>query len=119
MSHGSGHTHETFNYFPVPLAPVVSNEPLAVQYSQPMSPAMTSYSPYAALLTPTTSNFFGTSDADRILDEAVEELFLHSDEAGEIDGLADFVQDWNPARDFGSPQDDAQLGYLLDKLLED
>lgn len=56
--------------------------------------------------------------ADPILDEAVDELFLH--DAGEQDNLADFVNDWDPTNTFGDVlEDDVQLGYMLDKLLED
>jgi hypothetical protein len=53
--------------------------------------------------------------ADSILDEAVDELFLQQDFAEE-DNLADFCNDWA----FGNVlNDDAQLGFMLDKLLED
>jgi hypothetical protein len=57
-----------------------------------------------------------TMEADRILDEAVNELFLS--DAQELDTLADFVNDWDP--NFGAMlEDDAQLGFMLDRLLED
>jgi hypothetical protein len=56
------------------------------------------------------------NDADYVLDQAVDELFLG--EVGESDNLADFVHDWDPS--FGQVmEDDAQLGFMLDKLLED
>ena len=58
-------------------------------------------------------------DADRVLDEAVDELFLSDVRAGD-DNLADFVNDWDPSNNFQSVlEDDAQLGFMLDKLLED
>lgn len=61
------------------------------------------------------------SDADRILDEAVDELFLQQEE---VENLDEFVHDWDPSFDqsnaFGATiEDDSQLGYLLEKLLED
>jgi hypothetical protein len=58
------------------------------------------------------------AEADRILDEAVNELF--QDEGG--DNFADFVNDWNPSGQaaFGMAlEDDAKLGFMLEKLLED
>ena len=58
------------------------------------------------------------AEADRILDEAVNELF--QDEGG--DNLAEFVNDWNPSGQtaFGMAlEDDAKLGFMLEKLLED
>lgn len=63
-----------------------------------------------------TNNVAPTMEADRILDEAVNELFLS--DAQEVDTLADFVNDWDP--NFGAMlEDDAQLGFMLDRLLED
>jgi hypothetical protein len=56
------------------------------------------------------------ADTDRILDDAVSELFLH--EPAEYESLDEFVNDWDP--NFGAVlQDDAQLGYMLEKLMED
>jgi hypothetical protein len=58
--------------------------------------------------------------ADRVLDEAVDELFLGGGDAFERDNLADFVSDWDPTAtfDFNEPlEDDTQLGFLLEKLL--
>jgi hypothetical protein len=61
-------------------------------------------------------------DADRVLDEAVEELFLN--EAIASDSLDDFVHDWDPSNEgneayLDSLQDDCQLGMMLERLLED
>lgn len=57
-------------------------------------------------------------DADRVLDEAVDELFLNDTQ--EIDNLADFVNDWDPSSNFGAMlEDDVQLGFMLERLLED
>lgn len=57
-------------------------------------------------------------EADRVLDEAVDELFLN--DVGDVDNLAEFVNDWDPDNTFGDVlQDDQQLGFMLDKLLED
>jgi hypothetical protein len=55
--------------------------------------------------------------ADSILDQAVDELFM-----GELgnDDLADSVEDWDPTDTFGAVlENDIQLGYMLEKLLED
>ena len=52
-------------------------------------------------------------ESDYILDEAVDELFLN--EAGLDSYMSDFVSDWEPALD--TADSDAQLGFLLDKIL--
>lgn len=52
--------------------------------------------------------------ADRVLDEAVDELFLTGD-----DTLAEFCFDWDPTGTGMPLEDDTQLGYMLEKLLED
>jgi hypothetical protein len=58
------------------------------------------------------------AEADKIFDEAVDELFL-DDAVSELN-LTDFVQDWDPSVNLEPVlQDDAQLGYLLEKLLEE
>ena len=96
------------------LAPVqkfISQHPLQDAYtstfgSTPTSPQVSSY-----LLAP-------RGNADRILDEAVDELFLSQPENEQI---MDFVNSWNPAA-FGADAaltNDEQLGNLLDRLLDD
>lgn len=60
-------------------------------------------------------------DGDTILNEAVDELFFYQDE---VDNLDDFVHDWDPNFDQSMPvggtiEDDAHLGYLLEKLLDE
>lgn len=60
------------------------------------------------------------NDADKILDEAVDELFLQQEE---VDNLNEFVHDWDPNCDqnvtaSGTVEDDFELGYLLEKLLD-
>jgi hypothetical protein len=57
------------------------------------------------------------ADADRVLDQAVDELFLQQ---GEIDNLDEFIHDWDPSFEHNLDEaidDDSQLGYLLEKLL--
>jgi hypothetical protein len=55
--------------------------------------------------------------SEAFLDDAVDELFLNEN-PDESESIMDFVNVWNPANDV--PLDtDAQLGYLLDRLLED
>ena len=51
---------------------------------------------------------------DRVLDEAVDALLLSGD-----DTLADFCFDWDPTGSGMALEDDTQLGYMLEKLLED
>ena len=67
-------------------------------------------------------------EADQVLDEAVEELFMSSSDsvnggggATSGDDLVDFVEDWDPNNnDFCQVlENDKQLGYMLEKLLED
>jgi len=114
-----------FSYFPSLNAPTSAPEPQPF-YSQPslgfsVSPIATSAS--ASAPTVASSLLPGMNmlpmDANRVLDEAVDELFLSDVRAGD-DNLADFVQDWDPSNNFQSVlEDDAQLGFMLDKLLED
>jgi hypothetical protein len=53
---------------------------------------------------------------DRVFDEAVDELFMDGFSESNI---SEFVQDWDPTASVEPDiQDDAQLGYLLEKLLE-
>jgi hypothetical protein len=122
MSHGSEQSLDTLSHMH-PLTVTSVFEPLPLQYDSAATP-VASYEAIApaptnslSLLDPQSLN-----DADRILDEAVNELFLT--ETGENDSLADFVHDWDPTdlscTSFGaSLQDDIQLGFMLEKLLED
>lgn len=78
-----------------------------LQFSYYQQPLM--YSPGAAASVPSFT-------ADRILDEAVDELFIG--DSNDSDNLADFVHDWDPSNSFGDLwQSDAQLGFMLDRLL--
>lgn len=93
---------------PLPFAQMPRMDAPPLYYSQSF-PAVPPISFHAAY-----------SDADKILDEAVDELFLHQ---GEVDSLSEFVHDWDPSFDQSSCmgptiEDDTQLGYLLEKLLE-
>lgn len=93
------------------------SEPPNQYYSLPVAQNFVTCAPST-----TYSNGLNVSvdEADRILDEAVDELFLN--EEGSYDNLNDFVHDWDPEFDDidsvgPSVDDDAQLGYLLEKLL--
>lgn len=62
-------------------------------------------------------------DADKLLDEAVDELFLYQEDG---DNLDEFVHDWDPSfyqsstgTCGGTIEDDSHLGYLLEKLLDE
>lgn len=50
------------------------------------------------------------------VDHAVNELFPHLREESNI---SDFVRDWDPTNFGESLQDDSQLGFMLEKLLEE
>lgn len=88
--------------------------------SQAPMPAASVYSQSPVAM---SSNFVPTPlQADSILDEAVDELFMG--DVGSEDNLADFVNDWDTTNAFGNSfgailSDDIQLGYMLEKLLED
>lgn len=72
----------------------VQQQPLSIQYTG----GMVAQSDYDA-------------EADRVLDEAVNDLFMDMTS----DSL-DFSSDFDPSFNIG---DDTQLGYMLEKLLED
>lgn len=93
-----------------------TQQPLSIPFVNMPSQQPLTYSPVTSM--PMSLGYSSALDADRILDEAVDELFLN--EVGDQDNLADFVHDWDPNNAFGDVlQDDEQLGYMLDKLLED
>jgi hypothetical protein len=126
MSHESEseRTDETYALYP-PQGVTSIYEPLPLLYSNfvpgqavPLPQISNSY-PYPPM-TPISSfplvDPMARTDTDRVLDDAVAELFLH--EPAEYGSLDEFVHDWDP--NFGAVlQDDAQLGYMLEKLMED
>ena len=64
------------------------------------------------------SNFAFQQPADTVLDQAVDELFMG--ELASEDTLNDFVSEWDPTSSFGAVlENDIQLGYMLERLLED
>ena len=83
---------------------------------------LASYTNPASYQVPSPGQFMppAPKETDEIFDEAVNELFLDD---GAFDmGLTDFVQEWGNSPNGGIEtdiQDDAQLGFLLEKLLED
>lgn len=104
------------------------SEPLPIQFSNivsgqvPQLPQVSSsYQPITAMSSyPFVDPMALTTNADRVLDEAVAELFLH--EPVETDSLDEFVHDWDPNFNFNFGmvlRDDAQLGFMLEKLMED
>lgn len=105
--------------------PSSNNQFETMRYEPPVQPPMfQAYEPLpydaystqlAALGQPYTPQY-----ADRVLDEAVEELFMDIPD-GNAEPLDEFVQDWVPA-DAGFAQtleNDAALGFMLEKLLEE
>jgi hypothetical protein len=125
MSHESERTNETFSLYPQGVTSVY--EPLPIQYSNivssqapPMPQLSSSYQPITAMSSFPFVDPMALTNADRVLDEAVAELFLH--EPAESDSLDEFVHDWDPNFNFNFGmvlRDDAQLGYMLEKLMED
>lgn len=113
-----------FNIEPLPLQYVAYPPSMAHLHQQ--APSMLQYFPTAAgaqVVPYSISNVVGPPppDADGVLDEAVDELFLNQEVTE--DTLADFCMDWDPSTSdsgFGiSLNDDMQLGYMLEKLLAD
>lgn len=111
MSYDS--SQRTSEYFVQGAAHIPMYASYQAQPSQMTLPPLSSFaslsmpSPFASL----------KSSSDQILDDAVDELFLN--ELGEQDNLTDFVNDWEPASFGNVLSDDAQLGFMLEKLLED
>jgi hypothetical protein len=96
---------------PAPIIPL--SEPSNCYYSQPQiqtaSAAISQTCAYNQILYPT--------DADTIVDQAVDELFLNRDE---VDGIEEFIQDWDPSFEqnyLDVIDDDVQLGYYLESVL--
>lgn len=60
------------------------------------------------------------SEGSEVLDEVVDELFLH-EAPEEEDTIIDFVNTWNPEtfKTEEEIQDDLQLGMLLERILEE
>lgn len=111
-----------------------SFEPLPIQFLQnpqmsmpvqpPMmmmplsSPSYAAAAPAAAMPLLSFSSWPSMAETDQVLDQAVDELFLTETSNG--DELVDFVHDWDPNNDFCQTlENDKQLGYMLEKLLED
>lgn len=101
MSHESEQVH-----YEAPMVPTVNSfEPLPYDYQPRFAAAAPQPAAYAC---------------DRVLDEAVEELFMDTP-ADSADPLDDFVSDWVPTDNTfaQSLENDAALGFMLEKLLEE
>jgi len=106
----SHHTHETMSRHPV--MPVQN----IVHPYEPQQPIPSFYYAQQIFVPAQEQQPFHLSD--QVFDEAVDELFM--DEAVTDPNLTDFVQDWDPTCGIEPDiQDDAQLGFLLEKLLEE
>ena len=112
----SSETREFFEAFCVPsFSPVQARPSTAVpdmQMSQQETVDMSNMDPL-----PLSSR---VSDSDsEVLDEVVDELFLH-EPPEENDNILDFVNTWNPNPEVmldEDIQDDVQLGLLLERIL--
>lgn len=126
----SSDLRSVFNSNPAPyqqqqIEPFPFQQQLQQQFQQPsISQAHLSVpaaqNPYEAA--PAPPPYAGPNQADQILDEAINELFLNSSSnnmTAEMNDLDDFVRDWEP-RNFSQTLDnDLALGFMLDKLLEE
>jgi hypothetical protein len=126
-------SNDFFHTLPHPVSPsAVSIEPVNLQVPQTLfTPPMDNYP-----IMSTCGNAYNTiannqvqvpfnmmqtrnrSQADRILDEAVDELFCDANNLVGLSQSSDFDQIWDNT-EFGdeSPEDDIELGFMLDKLL--
>jgi hypothetical protein len=109
----------------------VSIEPLPLQVPQTrMVPSLNPYPIMNGAANMISSNtlqmsfmfasaFSGRSNADQVLDDAVDELFNDASNMVELEQGGDVAQMWDTT-EFGqeSREDDLHLGFLLDKLLE-
>jgi hypothetical protein len=116
---------------PSPVSPSTSIELLHLQVPQTrMVPSLDPYPINSGAASMISSNtlqtpfyfslaFTGRSDADQVLDDAVDELFNDASNIVELDQGAEIAQMWDTT-EFGqeSREHDLQLGFLLDKLLE-
>lgn len=127
-------TNDFFQTLPHPVSPsAVSIEPVNLQVPQTLfTPPMdqypilntsgNAYNTIASNQVQIPFNLMSTrnrSQADRILDEAVDELFSDANNnLVDLNQSGDFDQIWDNT-EFGdeSPEDDLELGFMLDKLL--
>ena len=122
-----------FHTLPHPVSPsAISIEPVNLQVPQTlfappidqypiMNTSGNAYNTIANNQVQVTFNMMSTrnrSQADRILDEAVDELFCDANNLVDLNQSGDFDQIWDNT-EFGdeSPEDDIELGFMLDKLL--
>lgn len=129
MSHHSGGTHETLTnhahmmqqrHMADGIVQNYSFDPLPLQYEhmQPMTTAFSNVLSMPSLPYQRNPSYVPAAppcEVDRIFDEAVDELFLDDG----VQDLSEFVQDWDPTANMQAVEDDAQLGFLLEKLLEE
>jgi hypothetical protein len=103
-------------------APAISYEPLPIQTLR--SSVVSSLKPYnmlaqASFVSSNQYTLFGATrtGADEILDDAAEQLFNNDPAMSDMQELAEI---WDGS-EFGEDvvQDDIQLGYMLEKLLEE
>lgn len=119
MSHDSDPSHCHFEVNPAyeqqqqpmqPPAAAASYEPLPYEYQPAFAAAVPQYANNNAC-------------EDRVLDEAVEELFMDMmpNSSASADPFEDFVNDWVPqdATFSATLENDAALGFMLEKLLEE
>lgn len=96
--------------YPVMSTGAASIEPLPFN---PQQPQYSYQQPFVQSQSYTVASFEPSHNID-VFDDAVDGLFLTGD-----DTMADLGYDWDPLGAGVALEDDTQLGYLLEKLLED
>jgi len=103
-------TTTTFQEAPRPDVPM--SQPPQDMEPIPFSPTDSSVEPI-----PFCPNNVSSDSDSEVLDEVVDELFLH-ESAEENDDILDFVNTWNPeAFEEQKIEDDIQLGIMLERIL--
>ena len=97
----------------------VAMEPASI-YSQFIPPSAVQVASSVPAPIPFSAAPASPVEADEVLDEAVDQLFLNGPNP-DLGDLNDFVHDWDPNSHAvaHSLENDIQLGYMLDRLLAD
>jgi hypothetical protein len=97
----------------------ISSESWPVEYaSVPIPCASSTMSPLQPAVCTSSSSERVAEPENFVLDEALDELFF-DDQGVEDEHLLEFIHDWDPNGSLDSDEDDVQLGFLLDRLLDE
>jgi len=102
------------SFSPVCAKPAI---PTSFAFEAPIPNAPTSQEPEEMAIEPIPLSSQVSESDSEVLDEVVDELFLH-EAPEENDNILDFVNTWNP-NSFAEEEivDDTQLGLLLERIL--